>query len=225
MSTILSVDAPKLRVLVVSLLSLALFAPSAAVAALITAPSHPALAGALLQNFDSEATGDFASRSFMIGADGFTITPLANTMQVEGGWCDDFGTSNNCIGTYSAGNGANDDFDVVFTGAGVSAFGFALNALDRDWTITTYDASDNQINQYIYLSQSPGLSGFSRRGYFGATEVVPIQYFTVRSSGGSDWALIDDFSYAPIPEPGTALLAGLGLLGLASVGRPKRTRR
>ncbi|GEM_PF-3293389 len=206
-----------------SLVVVALLLPSTAFAALITSSSDPALSGALLQDFDGETPGDFTSQSFLIGLHGFSITPVSGSMQIEGNWCDDFGTNNACIGTNSSG-GANDDFDVVFTGSGVSAFGFALNALDRDWTIETYDASDNLLNTYVYLSQSPGLTGFARQGFFGATESVSIQYFTVRSAGGDDWALIDDFQYVTTPEPGTAVLAGLGLLGLASVGRSGRKR-
>jgi hypothetical protein len=47
-----------------------------------------------------------------------------------------------------------------------------------------------------------------------AAEVAPIQYFTVRSAG-DDRALVDDFSYVPVPEPHVAMLLGLGLLTLA----------
>lgn len=197
------------------------FAPVAGFAALISSPTDPALSGALLQTFDGEATGDWSDRTFLIGGDGFTVTPVTSTLQIEGGWCDDFGTTNNCLGTNSGTSGANDDFDVVFTGAGVSAFGFAINALDADWTVSTYDENDVLLNTYTVLSQSPGLSGFDRRGFFGATETSPIQRFTVRSTG-NDWALIDDVRYVPTPEPGSALLAGLGLIGLAYAGRPER---
>jgi hypothetical protein len=112
-------------------------------------------------------------------------------------------------------NHANDDFDVVFTGGGVSAFAFVINALDLDWTIETFDLNDNLLSSYTLASQSPGLTGYARRGYFGATESTAIQYFTVRSAG-SDRAVIDDFSYVMVvPEPNTGVLLGLGLLTLA----------
>lgn len=202
-------------------LAVSLLAPTAALATLLSGPGDPALAGALVQDFDGEAVGYFSTRSFLIGADGFDVTALANDIHLDATWCDDFGTSGGCLDTLSSGGGANDDFDVVFTGSGVSAFGFALNALDTDWTIETYDASDNLLGSYVVASQSPGLSGFARRGWFGATESVPIQSFTVRSAG-NDRALIDDFAYVPVPQPGTGLLAGLGLIGLASVGRTPR---
>lgn len=213
--------ATRLRTLGAALAALCLLAPGAALATLIASPSDSALSGALVVDFDSEATGDFSSRTFLSGLHGFTVSPVSGSLQIEGSWCDDFGTTNNCLGTNSAG-GANDDFDVVFTGSGVSAFGFALNALDRDWTIETYDSDDNLLNTYVYLSQSPGVTGFDRRGFFGATEAVPVQSFTVRSTGGDDWALVDDFRFIPAPEPGSGLLAGLGLIGLAYAGRPQR---
>jgi hypothetical protein len=181
----------------------------------ISGPGDPALAGALLQNFDSAATDTyFTSQTFLIGVDGFTVTPLAADLHIDDQYCASFGTTGNCLDTYDSGGQANDDFDVLFTGGGVTAFGFVLSALDVDWTVETYDASNNLLGSYLLPSQSPGLTGFDRRGYFGATEVAPIQYFTVRS-GGDDRALIDDFSYVPVPEPNVAILLGLGLLTLA----------
>ena len=138
-------------------------------------------------------------------------------MQIDATWCDDFGTTGSCLGTNSS-SGVNDDFDVTFTGDGVSAFGFEITALDIDWTIQTFDVTDTLLGTYVISSQSPGLTGFNRAGYFGATEASPIKYFTVRSAGG-DWALVDDFSYAPVPEPSAAVLAVLGLMGLSRFGR------
>ncbi|MEM9175522.1 MAG: PEP-CTERM sorting domain-containing protein [Myxococcota bacterium] len=203
------------------LLVAALCAPAQALAALITSASDAALSGALVQTFDAAATGDFSDRTFLIGGDGFTITPVSSTLRIGGNWCDDFGTTGNCLETYSSSTGSNDEFDVVFTGAGVSAFGFDVTALDTDWTIETYDENDVLLGTYTVLSQSPTLSGFDRRGYFGATETSAIQRFTVRSSG-ADYALIDNVAYVPTPEPGTGVLAGLGLMGLAWAGRPTR---
>ena len=185
---------------------------------LISSAGDPALAGALVQDFDGEAADTFfASQTFLIGTDGFTVTPLAGELHLDDVYCAQFGTSGTCLDTMNSANGANDDFDVIFTGGGVSAFGFALNALDTDWTVETYDASDNLLSTYVIPSQSPGLTGNARRGYFGATESQPIQYFTVRS-GADDRALIDDFAYVPFvpaPEPNTTVLLGLGLLLLA----------
>ena len=202
-------------------LCLLALAPITASATLITSPGDAALSGALVMTFDSESPAYYATRSFMVGSDGFTVSSIAFDFHIDNEFCGSFGTAGSCLDTLGSNGSPNDDFDVVFTGSGVSAFGFALNALDTDWTIETYDTNDNLLGSYVVASQSPGLTGFDRRGYFGATEVAPIQYFTVRS-GGDDRALIDDFSFVPVPEPSAALLAGLGLLGLASVGRARK---
>jgi len=187
-----------------------------AAATLITSASDASLSGALIETFDSYPSAYFASQPFLIGADGFTVTTVADDMQVDDEFCLSFGTSGSCLDTISSGGVANDDFDVVFTGSGVSAFGFNLNALDVDWTIETYDASDNLLGTYDIDLQTS--TGFDRRGYVGARESVPIKYFTVRSAD-SDRALIDNLAFVPVPEPGTFVLAGLGLIGLASIGR------
>ena len=142
------------------------------------------------------------------------MTPVSRELYIDNVFCAPFGTTGNCLDTMNNTGQANDDFDVIFTGGGVSAFRFVLNALDNDWTVKTYDASDNLLGTYTILSQSPKLTGFARRGYFGATEAAVIQYFTVRSTG-NDRALIDDFSYVPVPEPNVGILLGLGLLTLA----------
>jgi hypothetical protein len=140
------------------------------------------------------------------------VAPISAELHIDNQFCTSFGTTGNCLDTVDAGGQPNDDFDVTFTGSGVTALGFVLNALDLDWTVETYDASNNLLGTYFIASQSTGLTGFNRQGYFGATEVEPIQYFTV-SSVGDDRALIDVFSYVPVPN--VAMLLGLSLLTLA----------
>jgi hypothetical protein len=195
--------------------------PGSAFGLRIAGPGDAALSGALIQDFDGEAADTyFTSQTFSIGLDGFTVAPISTELHIDNQYCASFGTTGNCLDTFNAVGQANDEFNVTFSGIGVTAFGFVLNALDLDWTIETYDANDNLLGTYLIASQSPGLTGFNRRGYFGATEVQPIQYFTVRSPG-EDRALIDDFSYVPmpapvpVPEPNVAMLLGLSLLTLA----------
>ncbi len=203
--------------------TLALVASSASFATRITSAGDPALAGALVEDFGTSALY-FSSRDFLTGSDGFTISSADATrdLHLDSTFCGNFGTSGACFDTLASDGQPNDDFDVVFTGDGVSAFGFAVNALDIDWTVQTFDVDDNLLGTYTIVDQSLTLSGNNRRGYFGATEVAAIKTVTVRSAGGSDRALLDDFAFVPVPEPSTAVLAGLGLMGLASLRRARR---
>ena len=199
-----------------------LLVPASAQATRILSSSDAALSGALIADFDAEATGDFGSRVFAIGTESFTVTGVGGDLRIGGNWCGNFGTSGNCLETNSAG-GTNDHFDVIFDGVGVSAFGFEVNALDTEWTVETFDVNDVLLGSYTIDSQSPGLTGNDRRGFFGAVETAPVKYFTVRSPGADDYVLVDDLRVVATPEPGTAMLMGLGLVGLALV-RPTSVR-
>ena len=204
-------------------LSLAAFGsavPRDAAALRINSASDSALTGAVTQTFDAIAVGYFTSQSFLIGANGFTIATVAGDVHIDDVYCSDFGTAGRCFDTLNSGGAANDDFNVTFTGSGVRAFGFAINALDGDWTVQTFAAGNALLNTYVINSQSPGLTGNNRRGYFGATESQAIQSVQIRSAA-SDRALIDNFAFVPVPEPGTALLVGFGLALLAG----SRSRR
>ena len=207
--------------LALSLAALGSAVPRDAAALRINSASDSALTGALTQTFDAIPVGYFTSQSFLTGANGFTIATVAGDVHIDDVYCGDFGTSGRCFDTVNSGGTANDDFNVTFTGSGVRAFGFAINALDGDWTVQTFAAGNVLLNTYVINSQSPGLTGNNRRGYFGATESQSIQSVQVRSAAASDRALIDNFAFVPAPEPGTALLVGFGLALLAG----SRSRR
>jgi hypothetical protein len=196
-------------------ISLCILVPGSALALSFTNSGHASLAGALVQTFDAEPLDTyFSSRTFLIGSDGFTVNSVAGELHLDDEFCASFGTTGSCLDTLNNAGQPNDDLDVVFTGLGVTAFGFALNALDADWTVSTFDANAVLMGTYVIPSQSPGLTNFNRRGFFGVTEASAIQYITIRSAG-NDRALIDDFSYVPVPEPNVLILISLGMLILA----------
>ncbi len=210
-----AIGVKRVAVLVAAILGLGLGARPA-LATFISSAADPALSGATTFDFDSEP-GDiyFGTRTF---GGAFTFTADANDLHIDDVWCASFGTTGNCLDTLSSGGQPNDHFRIDFI-TSVSAFGFVLNALDTDWVMETYDASDNLLGSYTILSQSPGLTGFNRRGYAGASEATPISYVTITSPGADDRALIDDFAWVAIPEPSLAWLLGLGLTGLAWASR------
>lgn len=209
---------------VLALASLCSVLPSDAVATRINSAGDPALSGALVQTFDAATVGYFTSQSFLIGSHGFTIAAVAGNVHIDDVFCGNFGTSGRCFDTVNSSGTANDDVDITFTGSGVSAFGFAVNALDIDWTVQTFGVGNVLLGTYVINSQSPGLTGDNRRGFFGATETGAIQSIRIRSTG-SDRALIDDFRIVPVPEPGPAIMLGLGLAGLAGAGSRRSRQR
>ena len=217
----MSTKAKRLLAVATAVAAFSPLAPTDAEATRINSAADPALSGALVQNFNAAPLAAFTSQSFLIGANGFTISATTSDLQITNTFCSNFGTTGACLDTINASGTANDDFDVVFTGAGVSAFGFAINALDINWTVTTYGAGNVLLGTYVINSQSPGLVGDLRRGYFGATETAAIRSIQIRSTTASDRALIDDFAYVPVPEPSAAVLVGLGLVCLAG----SRSRR
>ena len=65
-------------------LAILMLVPGIALGLRISGPGDPALAGALLQNFDSAAANTyFTSQTFLIGADGFSVTPLAADLHID----------------------------------------------------------------------------------------------------------------------------------------------
>ncbi len=81
---------------VLSSVALATFVllPTSAFGLLISGPGDSALIGALIQDFDTEASDTyFTDQTFLIGSDGFTVTPLAQELHIDIQWCDDFGTT------------------------------------------------------------------------------------------------------------------------------------
>ena len=100
----------------VSVLVLVAFAlaPGSVFGLRINGPGDVALAGALVQNFDSEAADTyFTNQTFSIGPDGFSIMPVGAELHIDDHFCASFGTSGNCLDTMNNGGQGNDDFSYV----------------------------------------------------------------------------------------------------------------
>jgi len=101
----------------------------------------------------------------------------------------------------------------------VTAFGFYL--IDNDFTgvrISAFDASGTLLETLIAPQVSEG--GRTYRGIkapMGST----ISYLIIDGEDGVDLdsSFIDDLSFTPVPLPGTLLLLGTGLVGLAGIRR------
>lgn len=173
----------------------------------------PQLSGASIYDFDDQADDTFFTSTTVFGG---ALTINANNGQL---WFDDqfaaqFGTTGIALDTnYNNPN----SIDFVFTSA-VSAFGFAINALDVNWTMQVFDGSNNLLGTFTIPNQV-ALGGNNRRGFAGAWSDTAIQRVRVFAPAGTDRALIDNFHI--VPEPSTFALMAFGLLGLAVAGTPK----
>jgi hypothetical protein len=74
--------------------------PGNAFGTFITSAGDAALSGALIQDFNSEPTYTFfASRTFLPGVDGFTVTAVSGDLHLDDQYCASFGTNSNCLDT------------------------------------------------------------------------------------------------------------------------------
>ena len=107
----------------------------------------------------------------------------------------------------------------------MSAFGFELGATNVTTQLTAYDAADNVLETLAIPKQVATLP-YPFSGFYGlASSTANIAKFSV-TSVGDNWSL-DDLQYkvgttvspTPVPEPGTAGLLGLSVLGGAFIRR------
>jgi hypothetical protein len=182
-------------------------------AAPITSTADPALAGATLQDFNSVATGEYAS----LALPGVTINGLGGTMTI----CDGCGGGGGAFGDVglSLQNTFNSpiSFDLVFSTA-VSAFGIQGGAFNSPWTYTAYDALNNVIETLNVNNPccGPFFNGIAHAGIA-----------RVNLNGGGDWVVFDNLRFVAgpttnVPEPATLAILSLGLAGLAATRRRKQ---
>jgi hypothetical protein len=120
-------------------------------------------------------------------------------------------------------NGVQSDIRIDF---GFDVMDLSLWIIDvGDWSVEAkaYNSGDTFL-EMISIEHSGDEIGLGNQDYvpFAATNIA---YLTVMhgldSTSFNDGFIIDDLSYSPVPEPGTILLLGIGLFGLAGFGRKK----
>lgn len=167
---------------------LATFVGAAAIpAAPIAGQGDPldAVQGGTVVNFDSGPIGDFSDPVTIDG-----VTFLGNApLHISGGF---FMGGYNTRGTCALYTGPDETaasvIDITLART-VNAFAFFWGASDVVWSATAYDESDAAI-ETIYM---PILKGSNAGDYFGI-RAPGIRRVIVRSLGGGDWIMMDNFT-------------------------------
>jgi hypothetical protein len=184
------------------------------------------LIGVGTEDFESFADGTGAPLALNFGAAG-TATLVGS------GSIDTVPSGTNGVGRYPISGDnyweATEDFGINFS-MPIAAFGFYgvdIGDFDGQVTVTTVGG----LNQVFNIGNSTNILGGSVL-YWGFISTDPMELATSLSFGnteaGTDYFGFDDMTIgsieqvAPIPEPGTLVLVGFGLLGLAA--RRRRAR-
>jgi len=208
--------------LVAAALAAWLSAAPAHAASFLSNALDPALSGDSVFTLDGEAD-NFRFTSYTVGG-AFTLSTTGGDLRFDNQWTANFGTTGISLETRHQ-TGTN-QFDITFT-TPVAAFGFNVNALDINWQLEVFDATNASLGVFTIAAQSPGMTGNNRRGYAGASSTgTPIAWARVTTQNpadGADFALVDNFALASVPETQTAVLLTMGLIGLTAAGTPRRS--
>jgi len=175
----------------------------------------PGLVGSTVIDFESTTPGTYTTLTLS----GVTFTPdSGKLMWVDGAY---IGQYNN-FGSQSLHNNYDpQSFNILtinFNGI-TSGFGFFWGASDTQWALTAYDSSNNPIESFAL----PITTSSSAGDFVGLLD-PGIAWVTLGGTG-TDYVFVDNFEFNPTgtatPEPGSLLLVGSGVLGLAGVIRRK----
>jgi hypothetical protein len=87
-------------------------------------------------------------------------------------------------------------------------------------TVTAYDQSNDVLATFLGGATNEANAEFSI-----TSDVTGISYIVISDDlGSTDYVTVDDLSYTLTPEPGSFVLLGTGLLGIAGVLRRKLAR-
>ncbi|MFO7603059.1 MAG: PEP-CTERM sorting domain-containing protein [Gammaproteobacteria bacterium] len=185
-----------------------------------TTTAHPALAGATVIDFEGLANATYpAGGGLTIG--GVTFTANDNHLRIDNTY-QAFNQSGTYLdnGTYGSNGFSQITFDFPVT---TNAFGFTWGMAEAfaNWQLAAFDSGDGLIESHLLPSTTS-----SNAGEFVGIAANGISYATLSWGGDYDWVAIDNFTYqqtaTSVPEPGTLLLLGAGLLGLTGVARKKK---
>jgi hypothetical protein len=192
-------------------------------ASYINSSSDTTLSGSAIIDFNNQIIGSYSS----LNISGVTFSG-SGSIAID----NMFGGQYNSTGLYLQNNSGNTlTLNFLFSDP-ISAFGFNFGASDNNynigdspWTLTAYGTGNTLLESYTlpdtWSSNSGDFFGIARNGIVRAE----------LSTQNFDYILLDNFKYvssddgaAPVPEPGTIALLGLGMAGLAFYGKRRQKK-